>query len=185
MSRGIHTLILPSMYMQMEVHLTGVAVLIRIFLLISKREAKVKEQQQKKSCSRWFVHSCSLFHPLAFCTTLTCNLEQTILHHPLRTQCSLLTRLQLLGKPSPSETSRDSTGWRRRDEWNGWRRGFGPVHSPGCIRPLALTKPIPFSHSHTHTHTHTTLIHLHTDRNTHAYTNQKKKIEQRKWRKLF
>jgi len=40
------------MYMQMEVHLTGVAVLIRIFLLISKREAKVKEQQQKKSCSR-------------------------------------------------------------------------------------------------------------------------------------
>lgn len=63
----------------------------------------------------------------------------------------------LPGKPSPTETPHDSTGWGRRDG----RCGFGPVRSPGCIRPLALPQHAASSVTHTHAQTkHTKLQYI-------------------------
>lgn len=109
-----------------------------------------------ESCLPCSLSACSIrYHFVPLPPFLLCHLQQAVLHRPRSAQCSLLTGLWLPGKPSPTETSHDSTGWGRRDGKRGRRCSFGPVRSPGCTGPLALPQHTAPSATHRNTETHT------------------------------
>lgn len=114
-----------------------------------------------------------LFHPISLCAPLPSHFQQAVLHHPRSAQCSLLTGLLLPGKPSSSETSRDSAGRERRDGRKGQRCSVGPVLSPEGIRPLALPQHTAPSVTHAnkkHTKQQYIYTHRRTDMHTHRNT---------------
>lgn len=121
-----------------------------------------------ESCLPCLCSSCACSTRYHFVPPLPRHLQQAVLHQLRSAQCSLLTGLPLPGKPSPTETSRDSTGWGRRDGRKGRRCGFGPVRSPGCTRPLALPQHTAPSVTHRKTK-RTKQQYIYTHRKTHMH----------------